>query len=402
MNKKILLSNKFYYPRGGVENVTIATRNLLEKNGYDVAIFTMDYSKNTHEGKIYTAPEVNFTGGMLDKVQFAMRTLGASGVKKSFLRVLDEFSPDILHLHNIHSYLSPVLAELAHKRGIRVIWTLHDYKLICPSYDCLRQNTPCTLCFDNSFNVVKHHCFKNSISASTLAWIEALYWNRRRIEKNIDAFICPSDFMRTCMIEARFDPNRLHVLRNFVDPKKFSPDERIIPFCERKDYYLYAGRLSHEKGLETLLSAASKLPYILYIAGDGPLKNDLIKRYGSKKNIRFLGQLNSYELKDLFSNARASVVPSEWYENNPLSIIESLCSGTPVIGADIGGIPELLNSSNGIIYPPRDVNALISSISQIMSGKLIFQSYDISTSASVRFSASTHFKHLENIYFQLA
>lgn len=144
--KRILLVSKFYYTRGGAEVVAINMANDLAKRGYEIGVFTMDYPQNLSPANFYTASQVDFSGGLIDKLKFAMRTMGYNGIKSSFKRALQEFKPDIVHLHNVHSYLSPVVVKLAKEFGCKVVWTLHDLKLACPSYSCLNRGRICEKC----------------------------------------------------------------------------------------------------------------------------------------------------------------------------------------------------------------------------------------------------------------
>ncbi|MBQ4211325.1 MAG: glycosyltransferase, partial [Prevotella sp.] len=201
---RILLVNKFYYPRGGDCIYTINLESLLKKHGHETAIFAMDYHRNIETPwKKYFPSEVRFRMGpkIIDSM---LRPFGTKEVKEKYNAILDEFHPDVVHLNNIHSQLSPIVAELAHQRGIKVVWTLHDYKLLCPRYDCMRNDgASCDDCFANhnfsekkqKRNVLKNKCMKNSYLASYIAYKEALTWNRERLENNTDAYICPSHFM---------------------------------------------------------------------------------------------------------------------------------------------------------------------------------------------------------------
>ena len=144
MAKRVLLVNKFYYPRGGDCIVVLNSETLLRANGVEAQVFAMDYPQNLsahYQDKF--ASTVSFGGGMGNQWRALQRTLGRDDVRERFEAVLDDFKPDVVHMHNVHSYLSPVVGELAHKRGIRVVWTLHDYKLLCPRYDCLHRGKPC-------------------------------------------------------------------------------------------------------------------------------------------------------------------------------------------------------------------------------------------------------------------
>ena len=279
--KRVLLVNKFYYPRGGDCVVVLNTEAMLRDSGVEAEVFAMQYPQNlsARYGNLFPS-EVSFGGGVGNLVHALRRTLGWGDVRSRFEAVLDEYNPDVVHLHNIHSYLSPVLGELAHKRGIRVVWTLHDYKLLCPRYDCLMDGNPCEKCFTGSkLNVLTHKCMKDSLPASAVAWLEAVKWNKHRLEKNTDVFLCPSQFMADNMASSGFDSKRIKVLNNFIDPIKLKLYQGMEKVATRDDYYCYVGRLSHEKGVADLLAVASRLPYRLKVAGGGPLAEELKAYY---------------------------------------------------------------------------------------------------------------------------
>ena len=382
--KRILIANKFYYPRGGDCIVAMNLERLLKEQGHEVAVFAMQYPENVDSGwNSYYASQVDFAGG------------------------LNDFNPHIVHLHNIHSYLSPVLAKLAKQRGCRVVWTMHDLKLVCPSYLCLCNEKPCERCIGRGkMHVLKNRCLKNSLAASAMTYIEALKWNRNVLERYTDAFICPSQFMESKMLKDGFSPEKLHVVCNHIDPEKLQAmhnaqctkhnEERGSECGNREDYYVYVGRLSTEKGVETLLNVASKLPYTLKIAGDGPLMQQLQEQYHHCNNIEFLGRVNAQQVAQLLSRAKFSVMPSECYDNNPLGVIESLCAGTPVVGARIGGIPELLDEGSGITFTSGIKSELSQSISRAFDTS--WNNDSIKAVAAVRFSRQEHLKKIEEIY----
>ncbi len=398
MAKRILLVNKFYYSRGGAEIVTINLRDMLTAMGYEVGIFTMDFGSNKREPHVYTTPEVTFKGTLGQKLKFARRTLGGAGLKQAFTEVMRTFKPSVVHLHNVHSYLSPAMAQWAHEKGVRVVWTLHDYKLLCPAYSCLNQGHPCELCYGHKWKVVKERCFKQSLPASILAWVEALKWNRAWIERNVDAFVCPSQFMRRQMLKGGFSAEKLHTVCNFIDPVKAEALRRNSE-VKKDDYYAYIGRLSAEKGVETLLKAASRLPFKLKVAGNGPLMPRFKELYGTCGNIEFLGQLDAVQVSGLQRKALMVVQPSECYENNPLSVIESLCAGTPVIGSRIGGIPELITPDCGLTYTMGNADELAQCITTMMERSQECDYAAIAAQASKRFSAESHFAKLKPLYF---
>ena len=401
MARRVLLVNKFYYPRGGDCVVVLNTEALLRENGAEAEVFAMQYPHNlpAHYEDSF-ATEVSFGRGFRHQLLAMKRTLGMGDVAERFEAVLDDFKPDVVHLHNIHSYLSPVVAQLAHNRGIRVVWTLHDYKLLCPRYDCLRLGKPCEKCFTGSkINVLTHKCMKGSLPASVVAWLEALKWSRKTLVNNTDLFICPSEFMATKMKEGGFPAEKIRVLNNFLDPVKLQQYQAMDDISQREDYYCFVGRLSPEKGVEDLLDVASRLPYRLKVAGNGTLEPSLRIKYADNGNIEFLGMLDAPQVAKLLAGAKLSVAPSQWYENNPLSVVESLCAGTPVAGSDIGGIPELIDSTSGVVFPPFNKEALETAITMSMTRQ--WDHAEIARRALQRFEPATHITTLMNDIYGL-
>lgn len=392
---KILIVNKFFYNRGGDCVCAISLEQMLREQGHETAVFAMQYAENfqtPYNG--YFAPEVSFSGGVGGKLKAAARIFGGAGVKDAFSRLLKDFHPDVVHFNNIHSYLSPVIVKMAKDFGAKTVWTLHDYKLVCPSYSCLSQGKVCEDCIGgNVHGVVDKRCMKGSRAASLLAYWEARYWNRDKLAAYTDTFVCPSSFMAKKMEQGGFPSQKLHVVCNFMDPAKI---EGYSVVKERKPYYIYVGRLSEEKGVRTLLEVASQLPYTLKIAGGGPLADELKAKYAGCENIEFLGHLNAGQVRQYLSEARFSVMPSECYENNPLSVIESLCFGTPVVGARIGGIPELISPSTGFLFRSGDFDSLKKTIKTAMSVE--FDNSSISKCSMERFSDKSFLDNILNVY----
>lgn len=394
---KILLVNKFYYPRGGDCMAMLAQEELFRSKGHEVAIFSMSHPENIpSEWDSYFAPEITFSGkGIIGRWKALRRIFGIGAVKRSFIRLLNDFHPDVVHLHNIHSYLSPVLAKLAHQRGCKVFWTMHDYKLVCPIYTCLSRGHTCERCFNDKSALLSRRCMKNSYGATLIAYLENRYWSIRKVEKWVDQFIAPSMFMYDRLVAGGVSEDKITVLTNFVH----STNE-IVPPEEREDYGCYVGRLSYEKGLEQMLVEASSLDINLRIAGEGDLLEPLRKKYESE-HIRFIGKLNREEVSSLLSHARFSVVPSIWYENAPLSLIESLCAGTPVLGSSMGGIPELIDDQeNGLLFRKGVGLEMEEKLQQISQPNNGFDSRSIALKARQRFSPETYYQQIITLYEQ--
>lgn len=382
---RILLSNKFYYRRGGDCIYMLNLEQLLKDHGHEVAVYSMHYPDNLpSEWKRYWPSN-------MAKTDAIVRPFGVQQVKNCFKRLIDDYGPDVVHLNNIHTQLSPIIAEIAHKRGIKVVWTLHDYKLLCPRYDCLQNGEAiCEECFENKKAVLSHSCMKNSLPASIIAYLEAKKWDRDRLEKSTDVYICPSQFMADKMAQGGFEKSKLKVLCNFIDVKKCLRNS-----YEKNDYYCFIGRLSHEKGAKTMIEAANQLSYKLVVIGGGPLMADL--KAIAKPNIEFVGFKQWEEIKELVGKAKFSVIPSEWYENNPLSVIEAKCLGTPVLGARIGGIPELIEEGfSGMTFASRSVEDLKERIQKMWNTSWDYET--IAQQAQDRYNAEKYYEKIMNIY----
>ena len=389
---KILLANKFYYRRGGDCIYMLNLEQLLKTHGHDVAVFAMDYPENIETvWKRYFPNEIKFTPGV-GMLETFMRMFGLGEVKRKFNFLLNDFKPDVVHLNNIHTQLSPVIARLAHKRRTKVIWTLHDYKLLCPRYDCLRNgNEVCEECFVDKHKVLEYKCMKNSNLASMLAYKEGMKWSRKKLEGYTDVFICPSQFMYNKMAQGGFDRKKMYTLCNFIDIERTRRDS-----YDKEDYYCFIGRLSFEKGIETLIEAARTLPYHLKIIGGGPLA-DILKEKAKGANIEFTGYKEWPEIKEIVGKARFSVVPSEWYENNPLSVIEAQCLGTPVLGANMGGIPELIKEGvNGMCFESRNIMDLKNKIEKMFILNVDYK--QLAKSSQIRYSSEKHYNELLELY----
>lgn len=389
---RILLSNKFYYRRGGDCIYMLNLEQLLKAHGHEVAVFAMDYPENEN-----TSWKKYFPQNMSKLMAFT-RPFGSREVRNKFGKLLDDFRPDVVHLNNIHTQLSPVIAELAHGRGIRTVWTLHDYKLLCPRYDCLRGGKEiCELCFNGDKTPCKtYRCMKGSRLASEIGYREAMTWNRKRLEECTDLFVCPSRFMAEKMAQGGFSKDKLKVLCNFIDIEKCRKDDYA-----KDDYYCYVGRLSHEKGVGTLVEAAARLPYKLKIIGGGPLSEELrIKSEELKGNVEFLGFRQWDDIKDIVGKAKFTVIPSEWYENNPLSVIEAECLGTPVLGARIGGIPELIDEDmNGMTFESGNADDLAGKIKAMYNADFDYKA--IADAAMERYNDESYYGEIKKCYIGL-
>lgn len=396
---KILLANKFYYPRGGDCIYTIELEKLLKENGHEVAVFSMQHPSNlTSEYSDYFPSHVDFNRRNLKSlVNLLVRPFGSFEVRKCFNQLVDDFKPDIIHLNNIHSQLSPIIASLGYRKKIPVVWTLHDYKLVCPAYLLMSEGRLCEACYENRWSVVSKKCIKRNLMASLVAYFEARFWHPAKLTKITDLFISPSGFLKTKMIKGGFAEDKIVVLNNFVNSENLTVDPGT-----KEEYYCYVGRLSPEKGVDLLLNAAAELPdYKLKIIGAGPLEDRLLSGR-ENSNVEFLGYKTGKELRTIISGSKFIIVPSNWFENNPLIILESLCLGTPVIGSDIGGIPELIKPGfNGILFTADNTDELRLKIKSLWEDHSSFDRSKISVDALNNYSSTRYYQSLINLYGNL-
>ena len=383
---KILLVNKFYYHRGGDCIYMLNLEQMLKEHGHEVAVFAMDYPENLD------TPWMKYFPSNMNKFMAFTRPFGSKEVKAKFKKLLDDFQPDIVHLNNIHTQLSPIIAEIAHQRGIRVVWTLHDSKLVCPCYTCMRNGEWCTECFTDKKAVIRHKCMPGGIIGSTIGYLEAKKWNPRRLQACTDLFLPPSQFMADTCIAGGYDKSKFKVLCNFIDIEKVKS-----PSFKKEDYYVFLGRLATYKGIECLCKVAANLPFKLVIIGGGELEEELRKTYKHCSQIIFLGQKRWEEFRSLLEKARFMVLPSICSENNPLTVIEAQSLGTPVLGAHIGGIPELIEEGvSGMTFESGNVEDLKYKIQQMFATTFNYE--EIAKQAVERYSSETYYKKLMELY----
>jgi glycosyltransferase involved in cell wall biosynthesis len=361
---KVLLVNKFLYPNGGSETYIFKIGDALKAKGHQVQYFGMEHEGRCVGNRVgaYTSDMDFHNASKLTKLTYPLKTIYSREARQKIRLVLDDFAPDVVHLNNFNYQLTPsIILEIVKwrkqtGRKCRIVFTAHDYQLVCPNHMCnnpgTRQN--CEKCLTGSFmNCTRGKCIHGSTAKSFIGTLEASFWKLNGVYKYIDTFICCSEFMKTKLDTNPLFAPKTVALHNFIDE---------ISWVEtpKEDYILYFGRYSEEKGVRTLIEAARRLPEVNFIfAGKGPLE-DLLQGIDNIQNVGFK---SGDELSDLVRKARASVYPSEWYENCPFSVMESQLYGTPVIGADIGGIPELIKAGRtGLLFRAGDVDALCDAI----------------------------------------
>jgi glycosyltransferase involved in cell wall biosynthesis len=364
---KILSINKFFWNKGGSEAVFFGEKALLEEMGHTVVPFSMKSDQNLEsEFSRFFVDNVDYTGsGGVGKIRAAMNIIYSVEARLKMARLLDVYSPDIAHFHIFQHQISPSVFGPLRRHKVPLVLTLHDLKPLCPTYKMYTNDRVCEACKGRKFyNCFINRCTKGSRFKSLINTIEMYFHYMLGYYQNVDRYIAVSKFYRDKMIEYGFGEGQVVYIPNYVDIGKFDR-----PYGDA-GYGLYFGRLSYEKGVDHLLEAAAGLGDIpIYIAGTGPSETQLKAIVAERKldNVRFLGFVTGDELTMLIAEASFTVMPSIWYENCPMSVLESLALRTPVIGADIGGIPELVeHGKDGLVYEAGNADALLNSVREIM------------------------------------
>ncbi len=361
--RRLLNINNYFYRRGGAEAVFFEHTALFEEAGWDVVPFAMQHELNLPSPwSDYFVSEIEYGReiGLLDKLSQAGKVIYSFEAMRELERLIARARPDIAHAHNIYHHISPAIFQTLRKAGIPAVMTAHDLKLACPAYKMLRDGRICEDCKGGRIhNVVAHRCVKGSLPLSGVVLAETMLHRALGLYRNkVDRIVVPSLFYRQKLIEWGWSPEQLVHIPNFIDIDGFSTE------WDESDYFVFAGRLAPEKGVDTLIRAAAMARRKLVIAGTGP-EEERLKRLALDldADATFTGHLSGGDLFRLIGQSQALVLPSEWYENAPISILEAYALGRPVIGTAIGGIPELIrDGETGLIVPPRTVDELASAL----------------------------------------
>lgn len=363
----LLSLNNYHYRRGGSDVVFLEHAELFQSMGWGTAMFSMKHPNNDPSSwQDYFVDELEFGEeyGLFDKLSMATKVVYSFEAKKKLARLLDDFPVDIAHSHCIYHHLSPsVLVELK-EREIPSVMTAHDLKLACPAYKMVNSGGVCEECRSgNYFRLVKNRCIHGSLSVSGLVAFESTVHKLLGLYKNnLDKIIAPSVFYKNKLIEWGWEGDRIEHIPNYINSNNF--ETQFNP----GDYALYFGRLAPEKGIDTLIRAAISTGVTLKIAGTGPSEEMLQQLAQGYENIHFLGYVEGARLWELVRKSRVVVLPSEWYENAPVSILEAYACGKPVIGARIGGIPEMVRESEtGFLFNSMDEHDLMEKLDQVFS-----------------------------------
>lgn len=342
--------------------------DLLKEHRHKIIPFGMKHEKNENSPFLnYFVENIDYdtvkTKHIFEKIRTGIKAIYNFEAKNNILTLIKKENPDVAHLHKINNTLTPSILNTLKKKQVPVIQTLHDYRIICPSYSLYdsKKFQICEACKGHKYyNPILKKCQKSSILVGFNIAVESYLYHFLKTYQKIDLLISPSKFLMEKVIEFGIKKDKIIHIPNFLKPKEYEPY-----YCD-SDFFLFFGRLERHKGVKTLLSAMKQVKNIkLYITGEGS-DQDFLKKYAEKnklKNVKFFGFMPRKNLIELTRLSLFTVIPSEWYEPFGMTILESFALGKPVIGAKIGGIQELIeDKKTGLFFNSGDVSDLAEKI----------------------------------------
>jgi glycosyltransferase involved in cell wall biosynthesis len=383
---KILLCHNFYRKFGGEDSAVIALKQILESKGFSVVF----YSRDNKETSRYSLAQKLF---LFPNTFFSLRTY------RDIKKIATEFKPDVAHIHNTFPLISPSIYSALKRAKIPIVQTIHNFRFLCPNGQFYSKGEICERCKNGNYiSAIVRKCYRSSYILSFL--YAASIWLHRILgtfSKKVDKALCLSDFTASKLTERLFCPGKTVVISNFLNAD-FTSD------CHREKYAVFIGRLSKEKGLLTLIRAFEGIKeFNLKIMGDGPMAEQLKEyvRRNKISNVELLGFIDGGKRFEILKKAMFSIIPSEWYENQPMAVLEAFAFGVPVIASKIGSLEEIVeDGKNGLLFQMGNSNDLRDKIKHFIdnTGKRMICSEYARYCAETKYSAETNCSKLLKIY----
>jgi glycosyltransferase involved in cell wall biosynthesis len=374
-----------YANRGGEDEVVDSECDALSARGHEVVRWSVS-----------NAQILGWSNAR--KASLAWRTTWSTASRRTLSQLIQSHAPDLVHFHNTLPIITPSAIRVAHSAGLPVVMTLHNYRLMCPAATFVREGRVCEDCHLHSLlRGVLHGCYREStIQTAAVALMLAVHRRMGTWTDCVDAYIALSAFMRAKVVEGGLSATKVHVRAN--------PVRRSGQRCaEPIPYAIFVGRLSEEKGISCLLEASRRIPAVtLKVVGDGPLASSVRKESERANNpIEYLGRLPHQETLAAIANARVLLCPSICYEGLPLTLIEALANGVPVVASRLGSMAEMITDGiDGFLYDPGDARQLAECTSRLMTDDLLRERMSRAAEATyeARFSGDRAYEKLIDVY----
>ena len=334
---RVLLVHNFYQNKGAEDGVFFAEKALLEAHGHTVFTYTVDNLINTFG----------------EKAKAPIEALWSAAAYRHIQELIREKKIDIAHFHNTFFRISPAAYYACRALGVPVVQTLHNYRVLCPAATFYRDGHVCENCLRKKVPLaaLRYRCYRSSF-AESLGMTAMLSFHNiiQTWRTQVDVFIALSNFSKSKFVEAGIPESHIAVKSNFLPTPANSTSRR-------GDYALFLGRLSPEKGLATLFESWAQLTDIpLKVAGDGPLRSFVETRANALPHVDYLGLLSNGDVMQQLASARFLVLPSEWYEGFPLTLLEAFSLGVPVLASDLGSPAEIVRDDGkiGLLFKSGD------------------------------------------------
>lgn len=406
---KILTVNHFFAPFGGGEIIAYNTYKLLKYNGHESYFFATDKKPYFEENYKYVNYFPHYDKSIKTFLFKPIKYYWNIEAKNNLKKFINEIKPDIIHFHSLR-WLTCSTLDICQKYNIPTILTLHDASHVCPVSTLLYKNqTFCKNILCNSGNYlpcILNNCASSGLEASIRQALFEYITVQNNVFKNINHFITPSNALKQLIIKANIGINsdKISVINNFLEDSYIAQEINY----NNKGYFLYSGRLSKEKGLQYLLDAILKLPKDInfHIVGIGPEEKKIAEfiEKNNLYNVKLLGFMNREKLLTEYRNCIAGIHPCNWFENFPTSIMEFFACGKPVIGSNIGGIPEQIeHNKTGLLFEPANVNKLINNIELLYNNNnlAIQYGYQAAKKAKEHYSKERYYNELIDLYKKL-
>jgi glycosyltransferase involved in cell wall biosynthesis len=408
---RLLNVHRYHFRKGGAEAVYLDHARLFRSRGWECAELAMAHPSNEESPwqryfPAHFAPEIGWSG-----LASVSRFVYSVEAKRNMERILDDFRPDIVHVHGLYQQLTPSVLEPVAARRIPIVYTVHDFKLLCPAYTLYTPKLGhCERCASGAtWHSVVHRCLHDSRAASVVYAADALYHRWRNSYAAVSAYVMPSRSILDTHRRYGFPPDRLHHVPNFFEtgadqaPSPAAVDEARDRYG---DFVFYFGRLSREKGCVHLIEACSVAGLPLVFAGEGPDEGRLLDAAArSNAPVFFTGHRSGRDLWALLEASLAVALPSVWHEIAPKSVLEALARGKPVVASAIGGLPELVEHGvTGFLVPPGDAPALAEALGRVAAlsaAERAALAERARRDVHARFSADRYSRAIESIYASL-